>query len=79
MVKNAIVSDTFGLQNYRKISILTLKAFFICRKWLKYHPDKWHGLCEGEKEVASFIIKEYGQVFQFSYKVGSYYKCYCGN
>jgi hypothetical protein len=40
------------------------------RKWLvKYHPDKWHGLCEGEKEVASFIIKEYGQVFQHSNKV----------
>jgi hypothetical protein len=32
------------------------------RKWLvKYHPDKWHGLCEGEKE--------YGQVFQHSNKV----------
>ena len=40
------------------------------RRWLvKYHPDKRQGLSKGEKDIASFIIREYGQVLLHPNKV----------
>ena len=39
---------------------------------MRNHPDKWHDLTAHEKTTASFIIKEYGHVFQFADKVCFY-------
>jgi hypothetical protein len=76
MVKVSITHDLRTYLVYKNLNyriwtdLKSQNLYLMSRKWLvKYHPDKWHGLCEGEKEVASFIIKEYRHVFQHSNKV----------